>query len=55
VAVGTAYRLTAHNLLKVEWAQTRTGSVSSFVDAPVGGDSADLRINVLSLSFNYSF
>lgn len=55
LAVGAAYRLTANSLLKAEWAQTRTGSVSSFVDAPAGGDSAHLRINVLSLSCSYSF
>jgi hypothetical protein len=29
--------------------------VSSFIDAPSGGDSADKRLNVFSLSYSFSF
>lgn len=54
-SVGTSYRVTTRSLLKAEWAQTRTGVVSSFIDAPSGGDSADKRLNVFSLSYSFSF
>ena len=54
-AIGASYRLTTRSLLKAEWAHTRTGIVSSFVDAPSGGNSADQRINVFSLSYSFSF
>lgn len=55
IALGTAYRLTPRTVLKAEWAQTRTDLVSSFIDAPAGGDSADQRINVFSLSCSFTF
>jgi hypothetical protein len=29
--------------------------VSSFIDAPSGSDSANRRINVFSLSYNFTF
>lgn len=54
-AIGTSYRLTTRSLVKAEWAHTHTGIVSSFVDAPSGGNSADQRINVFSLSYSFSF
>jgi hypothetical protein len=54
-AIGTSYRVTTRSLLKAEWAQTRTGLVSSFIDAPFGADSADKRLNVFSLSYSFSF
>ena len=54
-AVGTSFRLTPRSLIKAEWAQTQTGEVSSFVDAPTGGDSANKRINIFSLSYSVSF
>ena len=54
-AVGTAYQLTPRSLLKSEWSQTRTGIVSSFIDAPSGGSSAHQRINVFSLSYSFTF
>jgi hypothetical protein len=55
LALGTSYRLSSNTLLKAEWAQTRTWRVSGFVDPLPGKDSADLRINVLSLSWNLTF
>lgn len=55
LALGTAYRLGSNTVLKAEWAQTRTWRVSGFVDPPAGKDSADLRINVFSLSWNVTF
>jgi len=54
-AVGTSVRVTPRSLIKAEWAQTHTGEASSFVDAPSGGDSANKRINVFSLSYSFSF
>lgn len=54
-AIGTSYRVTTRSLLKAEWAQTHTGLVSSFIDAPSGGDSAGKRLNVFSLSYSFSF
>lgn len=54
-AAGSAYRLTATQTLKAEWAVTRSGVVSSFIDAPAGGDSANKRVNVFSLSYNFTF
>lgn len=55
IALGSSYRLTANGLIKAEWSSTRTGVVSSFVDAPSGGNSADQRINVFSISYNFTF
>ena len=55
VALGSSYRLTANSLLKAEWSHTRTGVVSSFIDAPPGGNSADQSINVFSFSYNFIF
>jgi hypothetical protein len=54
-ALGTSYRLNANGLIKAEWSHTRSGVVSSFIDAPPGGDSANQRINVFSLSYNFTF
>lgn len=54
-AVGSAFRVTARQTLKAEWALTRSGIVSSFIDAPAGGDSAIKRVNVFSLSYSFSF
>lgn len=54
-AIGTSYRVTTRSLLKAEWAQTSTGLVSTFIDAPAGGDSAGKRLNVFSLSYSFSF
>jgi hypothetical protein len=55
LALGTSCRLGSNTLLKAEWAQTRTWRVSGFVDPAPGNDSADLRINVLSLSWSVTF
>ena len=54
-ALGSSYQLSPRSLLKAEWSQTKTGVVSSFVDAPSGSSSADQRINVLSLSYSFTF
>ena len=55
IALGTSYRLSPVSLLKAEYAHTSTGVVSSFVDAPTGSDSGNRRINVFSLSYNFTF
>jgi hypothetical protein len=47
--------VTTRSLLKLEWAQTHTGTVSNFIDAPSGGDSEGKRLNVFSLSYSFSF
>lgn len=54
-AIGSSYRITPTSLLKAEWSHTSTGVVSSFVDAPSGGDSANKQINVFSVSYNFTF
>lgn len=54
-AIGTSVRVTPRSLIKAEFSQTNTGQVSSFVDAPSGGDSANKRINIFSLSYSFSF
>ncbi|AXS80787.1 hypothetical protein [Dechloromonas sp. HYN0024] len=54
-ALGTSYRLTSSSLIKTEWSQVNTGVASSLVDAPSGGDSANKRINVFSMSYNVTF
>lgn len=55
VALGTSFRLTPSSLVKAEWSQVRTGDASSFIDAPVGGDSGHRRIDIYSLSYSFSF
>lgn len=54
-AVGASYRVTPGSTLKAEWAQTRSGVASSFIDAPTGEDSGDRTVNVFSLSYNFTF
>ncbi|MER2538801.1 MAG: hypothetical protein ABTQ26_06135 [Azonexus sp.] len=54
-ALGSSYRITPTSLIKAEWSHTSTGEVSSFVDAPSGGDSASKQINVFSVSYSFSF
>lgn len=54
-ALGTSFRLTSSSLIKAEWSQVRTGDVSSFIDAPSGGDSAHKRVDVFSLSYSFIF
>lgn len=55
LALGTSFRLTASSLIKAEVSQVRTGDVSSFIDAPPGGDSAHKRLDVFSLSYSFIF
>lgn len=54
-ALGTAYRVNSNSLMKTEWSFTKTGLVSSFIDASSNGSSADKRINTFSLSYNFTF
>ena len=54
-ALGTAYSLGSNSKIKAEWSIVQTGIASSFIDAPPGGQSRDQRINVLSLSYNFTF
>jgi hypothetical protein len=55
IALGTSYRLTPTQKLKFEWARTHVGVVSSFVDAPSGGNVSNQNIDVLSFSYNVAF
>ena len=55
LAVGTSYLLSPTQKIKAEWAMTRVGKVSNFVDAPDGGNVSNTRIHVLSLSYNFTF
>lgn len=54
-ALGTSYSLSPTSKLKAEWMHVRTGSVSSFVDAPSGEDSGGRQLNVFSLSYSFMF
>lgn len=55
VAVGTSYTLTPEQKLKVEWLHSRTGSASDFLDAPAGENSGHRAVDVLSVSYNFTF
>ena len=54
-ALGTSYRLSPTSKLKAEWTRTRTGLVSGLIDAPVGGESGNQVVNVVSLSCSFVF
>lgn len=54
-ALGTSYSLGINSLIKAEWSVVQTGVVTSFIDAPVGGESGGQRINVFSLSHSFAF
>lgn len=54
-AVGTAFRLAPNSVIKAEWSHTRSGVVSSFIDAPSGSDSGNRQIDVFSLSYSFTF
>ena len=54
-AIGSSYRVSPTTKVKAEWAHTETGDMSTFVDAPTGGESGHKVINVFSLSYNFVF
>ncbi len=54
-ALGTSYAVDSKSKIKAEWSVVQTGVASSFVDASPGGESGDQRINVFSLSYNFTF
>lgn len=54
-ALGSSYRLSPTSKIKAEWAQTRTGDMSSLLDAPPGGESGKKKLNVFSLSYSLVF
>lgn len=53
--IGAAYSIDKNSKLKAEWSVVHTGLVSSFVDAPVGGESGGQRIDLFSLSYSFMF
>lgn len=55
LALGFSYRLSPTQKIKAEWAHTRVGSMSSFVDAPAGSETGQRSINVISASYNFVF
>lgn len=55
VALGTSYWVSSKSVIKAEWSRVDTGLVSSFVDAPVGGESGNRRIDIFSLSYSFTF
>lgn len=55
LALGTSYSLSPTQKIKAEWALTRVGKVSSFVDSLGGQDIRHQNINVFSLSYNFTF
>lgn len=55
MALGTSYRLTPTQKIKLEWARTYVGVASNFVDAPAGGNVSKQHIDVLSFSYNFVF
>ena len=55
VALGSSCRITPTSKIKAEWARTRTGDMSSFIDAPVGGESKHKTINTFSISYSVVF
>lgn len=54
-AIGTSFWITPKSVVKAEVSRVYTGVVSSFVDAPVGGESGNRQINVFSLSYSFTF
>lgn len=54
-AVGTSYRINPTSKFKAEWAITKIGDASSFIDSPAGEMSGDKLINVFSFSYNVVF
>lgn len=55
IALGASYRLSPTQKIKMEWARTHVGVVSSFVDAPSGGSVSNQNIQVMSFSYNIVF
>lgn len=54
-AWGTSYRISPTSKLKAEWAHTRTGDMSLFIDAPPSEESGKKSINVFSFSYSVVF
>ncbi len=53
--IGTSYALNKKSKIKAEWIQVRTGVASSFVNAPIGGESGNQLINVYAVSYSFLF
>jgi hypothetical protein len=51
-ALGMSYNVTPSSKLKAEWMRVKVGSGSSFID---GAAAKDKRINVMSLSYSFSY
>ncbi|MGB4499064.1 MAG: hypothetical protein WBI40_10230, partial [Methylococcaceae bacterium] len=55
IAIGTSYRLTPTQKIKVEWARTHIGVNSFFVNAPSDSNVTNDDIDVFSFSYNIAF
>lgn len=55
LALGTSYRINPTSKIKAEWARTRSGDMSSLIDAAPGGESGKKVVNVVSFSYNVVF
>lgn len=55
LGIGAAYHLSPKMVIKAEWLHTRTGQLSSFINAPAGEESGGREINVFSLSYSLTF
>lgn len=56
LALGTSFSIDAHQKLKAEWAVTRIGRASRFVDVAPGTQSPrNTSIGVFSINYNFSF
>ncbi len=54
-AIGVSYDLSHGSRLKAEWARTRIGVVSYFLDVVPGEDNRGETVDVVSLSYSFSF
>lgn len=54
-SLGISYAADKKSKIKAEWMMVQTGVVSNLVDAPVGEESGNRRINVISLSYSFMF
>jgi hypothetical protein len=55
MALGASYTPTPKQKIKVEWAQTHVGDMSSFIDNPPGPTISDTDIDVFSISYSFVF
>jgi hypothetical protein len=55
IAIGTSYKITPTQKIKLEWARTHIGINSTLVDAPSGSNVNNEDIDIFSFSYNVAF